>query len=109
MARVKAAANVLEHLYRETEASELDPDTVHLFLQESGLEALEEEENDDEDDEVLLRTPRTLIKPRGLNQQSYVQSIRAHDINFGIGPAGTGKTYLAVAPAGEPLNPPARR
>jgi len=102
--RVKAAANVLEHLYRETEASDLEPDTVHLFLQESGLEALDEEEGDEADDEVLLRTPRTLIKPRGLNQQSYVSSIRAHDINFGIGPAGTGKTYLAVAAAVEALN-----
>jgi len=102
--RVKAAANVLEHLYRETEASDLEPDTVHLFLQESGLEALDEEEGGEPDDEVLLRTPRTLIKPRGLNQQGYVQSIRAHDINFGIGPAGTGKTYLAVAAAVEALN-----
>ncbi|MBD3897142.1 PhoH family protein [Halomonas sp. ML-15] len=101
--RVKAAANVVEHLYRETEASDLSPDTVHLFLQESGLEALEEEEGV-EDSEVLLRTTRALIKPRGLNQQSYVQSIREHDINFGIGPAGTGKTYLAVAAAVEALN-----
>ncbi|WP_372611740.1 PhoH family protein, partial [Halomonas sp.] len=101
--RVKAAANVLEHLYRETQSSDLDPDTVHLFLQESGLEALDEEEGEPEE-EVLLRTPRALIKPRGLNQQGYVQSIRAHDINFGIGPAGTGKTYLAVAAAVEALN-----
>ncbi|WP_189469639.1 PhoH family protein [Litchfieldella qijiaojingensis] len=102
--RVKAAANVIEHLYREAEASELSPDTVHLFLQESGLEALEEEEGSDDEGEVLLRTPKALIKPRGFNQQSYVQSIRAHDINFGIGPAGTGKTYLAVAAAVEALN-----
>ncbi|SDM78128.1 phosphate starvation-inducible protein PhoH [Franzmannia pantelleriensis] len=101
--RVKAAANVVEHLYRETEASDLSPDTVHLFLQESGLEALDEEEGVS-DGEVLLRTPRALIKPRGLNQQGYVQSIREHDINFGIGPAGTGKTYLAVAAAVEALN-----
>ncbi|MBB3190825.1 PhoH family protein [Halomonas cerina] len=101
--RVKAAANVIEHLYREAEVSDLTPDTVHLFLQESGLQALEEDEGD-ADDEVLLRTPRALIKPRGLNQQGYVQSIRAHDINFGIGPAGTGKTYLAVAAAVEALN-----
>ncbi|PAU75379.1 PhoH family protein [Halomonas salipaludis] len=101
--RVKAAANVVEHLYRETEASDLSPDTVHLFLQESGLEALEEEEGVTEG-EVLLRTPRALIKPRGFNQQGYVQSIREHDINFGIGPAGTGKTYLAVAAAVEALN-----
>ncbi|WP_043530380.1 PhoH family protein [Litchfieldella xinjiangensis] len=102
-ARVKAAANVIEHLYREAEAGDLSPDTVHLFLQESGLEALEEEEGP-EDGEVLLRTPKALIKPRGLNQQNYVQSVRDHDINFGIGPAGTGKTYLAVAAAVEALN-----
>lgn len=102
--RVKAAANVIEHLYRETEGSHLDPDTVHLFLQESGIEALEEEEGAPDDGEVVIRTPRALIKPRGNNQQGYVSSIRKHDINFGIGPAGTGKTYLAVAAAVEALN-----
>ncbi|UYG01024.1 MULTISPECIES: PhoH family protein [unclassified Halomonas] len=103
--RIKAASNVLEHLYRETAASELSPDTVHLFLQESGLEALEdEEESEDGSGDVIMRTPRTMIKPRGLNQQRYVTSIREHDINFGIGPAGTGKTYLAVAAAVEALN-----
>lgn len=101
--RVKAAANVIEHLYRETEGSDLAPDTVHLFLQESGIQALEEEEGSD-DGEILIRTPRALIKPRGVNQQGYVASIRKHDINFGIGPAGTGKTYLAVAAAVEALN-----
>lgn len=101
--RIKAAANVLEHLYRETAASELEPDTVHLFLQESGLEALDEND-ESEDGDVVMRTPRTMIKPRGLNQQRYVSSIREHDINFGIGPAGTGKTYLAVAAAVEALN-----
>ncbi|KFF50604.1 ATP-binding protein [Gammaproteobacteria bacterium MFB021] len=103
-ASVKAAANVLEHLYRETEAEELLPDTVHLYLQESGIEALEEETGDLEEGGILIRTPRALIKPRGFNQQGYVASIRRHDINFGIGPAGTGKTYLAVAAAVEALN-----
>ena len=103
-ASVKAAANVLEHLYRETEADELTPDTVHLYLQESGVEALEEETCDIEAGGLIIRTPRTLIKPRGFNQQGYVASIRRHDINFGIGPAGTGKTYLAVAAAVEALN-----
>ncbi|MCS2608916.1 PhoH family protein [Halomonas dongshanensis] len=102
--RVKAAANVVEHLYRETAASELTPDTVHLFLQESGLEALAEDDEDNNDGDVVMRTPRAMIKPRGLNQQRYVSSIREHDINFGIGPAGTGKTYLAVAAAVEALN-----
>ncbi|WP_447957548.1 PhoH family protein [Vreelandella sp. EE7] len=103
--RIKAASNVLEHLYREAASSELSPDTVHLFLQESGLESLDEdEENEDGSSEVIMRTPRTMIKPRGLNQQRYVTSVREHDINFGIGPAGTGKTYLAVAAAVEALN-----
>jgi len=101
---VKAAANVVEHIYRETESGDLDPDTVHLFLQESGIEALEEEEGTSGDGEVIIRAPRAVIKPRGLNQQNYVASIRKHDINFGIGPAGTGKTYLAVAAAVEALN-----
>ena len=95
-ARVKAAANLVEHLYREAEATELTPDTVHLFLQEAGIEALDEDaEEDAGEGEVLIRTPRTLIKPRGLNQQGYVTS---------IGPAGTGKTYLAVAAAVDALN-----
>ncbi len=102
-ARVKAAANILEHLYREAESSDLEPETVHLYLQESGIEALEEDEGGDEGD-VVIRTTRALVKPRGLNQQSYVANIRKHDINFGIGPAGTGKTYLAVAAAVEALN-----
>ncbi|WP_262927400.1 PhoH family protein [Phytohalomonas tamaricis] len=105
-AQVKAAANILEYLYREAEASELTPDTIHLYLQESSLEAIaeEEEENGVPSEGVILRTPRVMIKPRGHNQQGYVESIRNHDINFGIGPAGTGKTYLAVAAAVEALN-----
>ncbi|WP_017429930.1 PhoH family protein [Vreelandella jeotgali] len=102
--RIKAGANVLEHLYRETESRDLEADTVHLFLQESGLEALAEEENEAPAEGVVIRTPRTMIKPRGPNQQRYVASVREHDINFGIGPAGTGKTYLAVAAAVEALN-----
>lgn len=105
-AQVKAAGNVLEHLYRETEAAELSPDTVHLYLQESGLEAIAEEETaeDGDADGAVIRTPRVMIKPRGANQQRYVGSIHRHDINFGIGPAGTGKTFLAVAAAVEALN-----
>ena len=51
----------------------------------------------------MIRTKKGNIKPRGLNQQRYVRAIQTHDINFGIGPAGTGKTYLAVACAVEAL------
>ncbi|MGB0721413.1 MAG: PhoH family protein [Gammaproteobacteria bacterium] len=57
-------------------------------------------------DEVAMagiRTRRGVIQGRGANQRDYIQRIRTHDLNFGIGPAGTGKTYLAVACAVEAL------
>ncbi|MGO2415735.1 PhoH family protein [Cobetia crustatorum] len=103
---VKAAGNVLEHLYRETGAGEVEAETVHLFLQESGVEALVEAAEDKAISygDVVVRTPKVLVRPRGFNQQGYVTEMRNHDINFGIGPAGTGKTYLAVAAAVEALN-----
>ena len=50
-----------------------------------------------------IKTKRGLIKPRNHNQADYVRAILAHDVNFGIGPAGTGKTYLAVACAVDAL------
>ena len=54
-------------------------------------------------DQLVIKTRKAFIKPKGKNQQGYVKQIRKHDINFGIGPAGTGKTYLAVACAVEAL------
>ncbi|WP_025733822.1 PhoH family protein [Carnimonas nigrificans] len=101
--QVKSAANILEQLYHETEGGDLTPDTVHLFIRESGMESAEDIEEHQRGD-VILRTPKLMIKPRGLNQQDYVRAVRQHDINFGVGPAGTGKTYLAVAAAVEALN-----
>jgi phosphate starvation-inducible PhoH-like protein len=96
-----SAELLLRRLYRETKANELSPDMVHLFLQESAVEAL----NDPASNEVAvtLRTRKGMIRPRGLNQQRYVKEILGNDINFGIGPAGTGKTYLAVACAVDAL------
>ncbi|NHO65039.1 PhoH family protein [Aestuariicella hydrocarbonica] len=52
---------------------------------------------------TLIRTKKCTVKPRGQHQQDYVRAIQTHDINFGVGPAGTGKTYLAVACAVEAL------
>ena len=99
----RSAEAVLRQLYRETRGNaDLTPDTVHLFLQESGLENLSEALHDGQAP-MILRTKRMTIQPRGPNQQSYVRSIQEHDINFGIGPAGTGKTYLAVACAVDAL------
>ncbi|MCL5041720.1 MAG: PhoH family protein [Gammaproteobacteria bacterium] len=104
-ALTRSAEAVLRQLYRETrDNGELTPDTVHLFLQESGLESLSEALNDSSSHKpVVLRTRKMTIQPRGPNQQAYVRSILDHDINFGIGPAGTGKTYLAVACAVDAL------
>ena len=97
---VQAAGKLLHHLYGEVKGgADLTSEMVHLFLQESGIEALMA----GEDDQSLIRTHRQSIKPRGGNQVAYVDAIRNHDVNFGIGPAGTGKTYLAVACAVEAL------
>lgn len=92
---------LLRRLYRETKATELSPDMVHLFLQESAVETLGDPANNEV--AVTLRTRKGMIRPRGLNQQKYVKAVLANDINFGIGPAGTGKTYLAVACAVDAL------
>jgi phosphate starvation-inducible PhoH-like protein len=80
----------------------LTPASVHLFLQEAGADALVDELEPDTD-EVLIRTRRGLIRGRGPNQQRYLWNIKHHDLNFGVGPAGTGKTYLAVACAVDAL------
>jgi phosphate starvation-inducible PhoH-like protein len=49
------------------------------------------------DDAVVVAGGRKAVGPRGLAQKRYVEAIRTHDLTFGIGPAGTGKTYLAMA------------
>jgi len=100
---VAAAVEVIRHLYRETEATDdISPDTVHLYIRETGFERLPEDIPFD-GAVTIIKTPKLTAKPRGANQQKYVHSIRSHDINFGIGPAGTGKTWLAVACAVEAL------
>lgn len=99
--RANVAGEVLKRLFRETGKDEtLSPNTVHLFLQESATEWIHEKF---EDQLITLRTRKGLITLRSPNQQSYVRSILQHGINFGIGPAGTGKTYLAVAAAVQAL------
>ncbi len=102
---VDAGEDILRQLYAETDgASDLSPETVHLFLQNASVEAVIDGTQIVQDlDSVSLRTRKGLIKPRGPNQQQYVRTILENDINFGIGPAGTGKTYLAVACAVQAL------
>jgi phosphate starvation-inducible PhoH-like protein len=100
---VDAGAQVLRDLYAATDEEPLTPQKVHLFLQESGVEAQLERTGQPAEPEVVIKTRRGLIRPRGPNQHDYLRKILSHDINFGVGPAGTGKTYLAVACAVEAL------
>lgn len=93
---------LLKSLYLATEQDgPLSPDQVHLAMKE--LRQPDEDGGAADEAAPLVRTPRRSVKPRGRRQRQYVDSIRRLDINFGIGPAGTGKTYLAVACAVEAL------
>ncbi len=95
---VAVGEQVLRDLYAVTATEVLSPETIHLHLQDSTLEARLAERLDRVPD-VLIKTKRGLVRARGPNQQEYLLAIQRHDINFGVGPAGTGKTYLAVASA----------
>ena len=93
----RAARRLLINLYRLAESEVLTPDLVNLHLQESGVAELAEPGEADARGEVAVKTRRGTIRGRGPNQKSYMRNIVSHAINFGVGPAGTGKTYLAVA------------
>ncbi|WP_020682858.1 PhoH family protein [Marinobacterium rhizophilum] len=100
---VRVVAQMLQDLYKEAAAGvQLTPEAVHLQLQQSGVELIQNRIDLGSPD-ISIRTKKVHIRPRGENQQQYVRAIRTRDINFGIGPAGTGKTYLAVACAVEAL------
>lgn len=107
---VTVCQELLKDLYAHTEHEALTSEHVHLALQRSHLDDLLAMENmkgegrdQVQDHDTIIRTRRSLIRARGTNQQRYLERISECDINFGIGPAGTGKTYLAVACAVEAL------
>jgi len=96
---IKSAKALLEKLYGELGGGGLmTSEALHLALQDSGIDALKKGA---EAGFQVIKTRKKSVKPRGFNQNQYVRAIREHDINFGIGPAGTGKTFLAVACAVE--------
>lgn len=102
---VHIAHELLNKLYAHTAENTLSPSTVHLFLQSLKQTSHHHPETlftepaviQPHPTEFAIKIPKALIKPYSNNQQVYLNQILAHDINFGIGPAGTGKTFLAVA------------
>jgi phosphate starvation-inducible protein PhoH and related proteins len=98
--RAESAEDTLRELFDLTKREEVTPERVHLALREreSGQLAPEPGQSDQG-----IRVPRGGIRARGNHQRDYLAHIRAKDLTFGIGPAGTGKTYLAVACAVEAL------
>jgi phosphate starvation-inducible PhoH-like protein len=94
----RATRRLLQALYRLSETEVLTPELINLHLQDSGIQelgALDAEQESIED--FSVKTKRGMIRGRGPNQKNYLRNITRHAINFGVGPAGTGKTYLAVA------------
>jgi phosphate starvation-inducible PhoH-like protein len=97
-ARATRAMEVLQALYEMAER-DIAADTVQLMLAGDDAAALSEAA----DGALVLHTRRADLRARTPNQSIYLEAIATHDITFGIGPAGTGKTYLAVASAVDAL------
>ena len=101
----EVGGDIRSRLFDMTDQERLDPERVHMTLQESFMDDINDDapRADGDSEEVTIQTRRKLIRARGPNQAAYVRNIREHDMAFGIGPAGTGTTYLAVACAVEAL------
>ena len=90
---VKLASDALKKLYEAAgKGIEITKETLHLCIQE-----VKEDSSSQDYEDIIIKTPKKTIKPRSINQSKYIQSIKHNEINFGIGPAGTGKTFLAMA------------
>ncbi len=86
---------LLADLYMLSETQVIDPERINLGMQEAGMQDAPPPSGDEE----MIQTLRGIVRGRRNRQIHYLQMIRDSDLNFGIGPAGTGKTYLAVASA----------
>lgn len=97
-----AAEKLLRALYAEAANTSFDDSAIHLRLNQANVDHIAA--GGFEPQEVAIKVKRGTVRGRGANQASYLHAIATHDINFGVGPAGTGKTFLAVASAVEALN-----
>ena len=97
-ANVNKATDLIQHLYQLTATEELSPEVLHLHLHETTTK-----DESEPSGLATIRTTKGVIRGRGPNQNHYIRGVQRHDLTFGVGPAGTGKTYLAVACAVEAL------
>lgn len=105
---VTAAADILRSLYVDTapmrgQTQDIEPEQIHLAIKEARVLEQSADSVPEFGKAVNIKTKRGVIKPRTPNQAQYIANILDHDITFGVGPAGTGKTYLAVAAAVDAL------
>ncbi len=103
---VTVASHLIQGLFKEAAKGLLTPAQVHRYIQQKGasLTVLPQQSDSAKvPGDTVIQTRRGAINVRGRNQQQYINNIREYDISFGVGPAGTGKTYLAVACAVEAL------
>ncbi len=100
---VLRAEGILRELFEQTGESVVSPEDVHLALREHGAGAGETSEDavaeSGGEGDIVIRTKRGVVRGRSTLQKTYLRNIAKYDLSFGIGPAGTGKTYLAVASA----------
>jgi phosphate starvation-inducible protein PhoH and related proteins len=100
--RAHAAEDLVRELFESAHREEISLERVHLALRDSrGMPGALD--GDEPTDGSAVRVVRGTIRARGRNQRDYLANIHSRDLSFGIGPAGTGKTYLAVACAVEAL------
>lgn len=100
---VQAACAVMHKLFESTANESITSELIHLAMQDASIDQVLASVDNADEPTVAIKTKRGMIRGRGANQQGYLRKIMTHDINFGVGPAGTGKTYLAVACAIEAL------
>ena len=97
-----AAEIVLKGIYKRLEKKNIDipPEEIHLYLREvMNNNSSTKDGNHSSEENITLKTPKSLVSTKGDNQKKYLDVISKKELIFGIGPAGTGKTYLAVAAA----------
>ena len=99
---IQKASNAINDLYASTaKGVEISREIIQMAINKN--EEIEPEIIAPDGVEYVIKAPKKVIRPRGKNQNDYLAKMSTYEVNFGVGPAGTGKTYLAVAKAVEML------